>query len=935
MDRAPAGLLEREAERGVLERAVEEAVGGAGGVVVVEGHAGVGKTQLLRLAAELGETAGMRVLRARGSELDQAFGFGMIRQLFESTVRKLPDLFSGGAEPAAGVFSTRSAELNLAVGLFGSLQSLYWLAANLAERQPLLLLADDVHWADTASLRWFAFIAERIEDLPLLLVCATRSGEPDADQELLDVLTGSSVDVVRPAPLSADAVALMVHSRLPGAADAFTLACHRATRGNAFLLRELLGELANAGIEGSTADAPRVPDFGSERVGRAVRRRLRRLSDEAIAVANSVAVLGPPAPLEDVAALTELGAETVGEAADSLAAVNILTTGLRVDFVHPVVRSAVYEQIPPRRRERLHEHAAALMQARNAGSELVAGHLLRVPPAADSARVDVLRAAGREAGARGAADAAVRYLRRALAEPPPLPERGATLHELGLAEAADRQRENFEQHLRQAIATTEDAVTRSEIALDLGRAVASCGEFRGSVQIFYEALDGIADPEDRVAVELEAEMLAMAFHEFTCTTLAASHWQRRFRQLETGAVLAPATLAPLVVALAAARPPAVDAIALAERLFDAGGVDAPNSVLVGAVGNGLIYAGALSRAVVLYGDSIDAAARRGNRLTVAWQSTMRAKASLRLGNVRSAEADARLALDLFEVGSGEPGIAWCLAHLLDALLVRGALDEAQNLLEPSAEAAAAGGATLPVALLRTSLAYFHLARGQALSALREARAAGRLVSATISNPYCCDWRSAAARALSALGRGDEARALAEDELADARRYAVREAEGSALRTLGLVSTGSEGTELLLESVRVLEQAEGRLEHARSVLEYGASLRRSGLRTQAAGVLREALDESARMGASALADRAHEELVAAGGRPRRDRRTLTGPESLTAGEDRVARLAAAGLSNREIAQRQFVTVKAVQWHLRNVYRKLELTSRQELSGALGL
>ena len=99
------------------------------------------------------------------------------------------------------------------------------------------------------------------------------------------------------------------------------------------------------------------------------------------------------------------------------------------------------------------------------------------------------------------------------------------------------------------------------------------------------------------------------------------------------------------------------------------------------------------------------------------------------------------------------------------------------------------------------------------------------------------------------------------------------------------------------------------------------------------MLRAALDETARLGASGLADRAHEELIAAGARPRRDRRLLSGRESLTASEDRIAVLAAEGLSNREIAQRQFVTVKAVEWHLRNVYRKLDISSRQELPEAL--
>lgn len=177
--------------------------------------------------------------------------------------------------------------------------------------------------------------------------------------------------------------------------------------------------------------------------------------------------------------------------------------------------------------------------------------------------------------------------------------------------------------------------------------------------------------------------------------------------------------------------------------------------------------------------------------------------------------------------------------------------------------------------------------------------------------------------------------MVEDELADARRFGILDAEGAALRTLGLVFGGAEGLEALRASVATLEVAEGRLEHARSVLELGAALRRAGKRAEARDVLREALDATARAGASGLADRAHEELVAAGARPRRDRRLLSGRESLTASEDRVAALAAEGLTNREIAQRQFVTVKAVQWHLRNVYRKLDVGSRGELPAALGL
>ena len=797
-----------------------------------------------------------------------------------------------------------------------------------------MLLADDVHWADRASLRWLVFLAERLEDVSALLVVATRPAEPGADQELLDALVAAQeAQVVRPAPLSKNATTAVVRGRLPLAEDAFGAACHRATGGNPFLLGELLGELAADDVHGAASDAGKVLEFGSERVGRAVRRRLRGLAPEATCVAQAVAVLGPGAPLDQVASLAAADEETAARAGDALVSIQVLAADRALDFVHPVVRAAVYEQIPPLERQTLHAEAAELLTAAGAESEHVARHLLRLPPAGNPARVAALRAAARGASARGDAGAAAHYLRRAIEEPPTDAERGVLLHELGVAEATDRQRDRFDTHLREAMAAVRDAHVRARIALDLGRARASVGDFRASAEVLEEALRSLEDPESDLGVALEAELMAMGFHEFTSTELAAPYWERRLSQLQDGEELKPATLACLVVAIAASRGPAAAALRLADRVLDARWLGEPNSVVAGLLGNGLIYAGAPSRAGRFYDETIATATRRGSRLTVAWQSVMRSDASLRLGEIRRAEAEARAGLELFEEGSGVEAYVWGTAHLLNALVARGALEEGDELLGRGIVGPSAAP-TLPLGLFLAARANLHLAQGRAAAALTDARAAGDLTSAMIRNPGCCGWRSVAALSLAALDRGAEARALAEDELADARRFAVPDAEGASLRTLGLVAGGAEGLEALRASVATLELAEGRLEHARSVLELGAALRRAGERAEAREVLRQALDATARAGASGLADRAYEELVAAGARPRRDRRLLSGRESLTASEDRVAALAAEGLTNREIAQRQFVTVKAVQWHLRNVYRKLDVASRQELPAALG-
>jgi predicted ATPase len=135
-----AALLERDTELQLFERVIERAERGRGGVVLLEGQAGVGKTELLRVAGSLGEDAGLRVLRGRGTELDRPFGFGVVRQLLERWVRESPAALDGGAESAAAVFTAAPIEATAED----------WLAANLAEHQPLLLLADDLHWADTA-----------------------------------------------------------------------------------------------------------------------------------------------------------------------------------------------------------------------------------------------------------------------------------------------------------------------------------------------------------------------------------------------------------------------------------------------------------------------------------------------------------------------------------------------------------------------------------------------------------------------------------------------------------------------------------------------------------------------------------------------------------------------------------------------------------------
>jgi DNA-binding CsgD family transcriptional regulator len=201
----------------------------------------------------------------------------------------------------------------------------------------------------------------------------------------------------------------------------------------------------------------------------------------------------------------------------------------------------------------------------------------------------------------------------------------------------------------------------------------------------------------------------------------------------------------------------------------------------------------------------------------------------------------------------------------------------------------------------------------------------------VISPGALPWRSEASLAQHALGDHESAEGLAEEELQLARAFGAPRALGVALRAAGLVAGGDRGASLLREAIDTLERGDARLERARALADLGAMLRRRNRRTEARALLREALDAGHRAGAGPLAEYAETELRATGARPRRV--ILTGLDSLTASERRVAELASQGLTNREIAQSLFVTARTVEGHLTSAFRKLRLDSRNELSAAL--
>jgi DNA-binding CsgD family transcriptional regulator len=299
------------------------------------------------------------------------------------------------------------------------------------------------------------------------------------------------------------------------------------------------------------------------------------------------------------------------------------------------------------------------------------------------------------------------------------------------------------------------------------------------------------------------------------------------------------------------------------------------------------------------------------------------------GELAEAEESLRSALGEFELwGYGEQQAQiYCDAFLAAVLRERGDLEGARRALENSIDP---GGGDDGARYWLNSQIELLLAERRFDEALVAADDYAARFDQVVPNPFDAPWRSHKALALAGLDRHDEALPLVEVELERARTWGAPGTVARTLRVLGMLK-GDEGLAHLEEAVELVAASPARLEHAKALLALGAALRHARRPTEARDPLRRALELAGVCGAPALADQARAELHAAGGRPRTA--ALTGVDSLTPSERRVAQLAAAGHTNRDIAQELFVTPKTVESHLGNVYRKLGINSRQGLGSEL--
>jgi DNA-binding CsgD family transcriptional regulator/tetratricopeptide (TPR) repeat protein len=933
-------LLERDGELDELAQLVASAAEGAGRLAVVEGPAGIGKSTLLR---SLGErvAAKARVLWATASPLEQPLGFGVVLQLLADEVEHRAEgddaFWSGHLAPVRPLFDATAQGGSAAsdAGLDRSvavMRGLHALVASACASGPLLVVVDDVQWADEPSVRFLHYLTRRFGDLPVAIALGLRAGEPAEERAVSELAAHPAATHVSLPPLSRAAVDGLVRAQLPRAEDGFCAACLEVTGGNPLYVRELLSAVHAEGLEPTAAAAERLAALNPPALRRHLLVRLGRLPDPARALAFAAAITGDGAELRRAARVAGVDIGAAHAAADVLVGADLLASVDPVAFTHPLIRETVRAEIPEGQRSAGHLEAARALHADAAEPERVAAHLLRAIAGREAWIVQVLVRAAEQARARGAPSSAAQYLERALREGGGLERRGEILFELGLAEATAGSPRGVEL-IREAAAELADSDQRALALMNLGRILGIRGRFAASAEVFAVA-----------AAELEGTDSPFAWWAAAGEAMSGSHdptrRERSRAQLEEllgrddldalpigRAVLGFAALERLYAAEPRAR-----VLELARRAAGTLGSVDEDGVAFRIAAMATASCGELEEAETLARRFGDAAGAQGSALELAALEFVHLLIALGRGDVAQIRRRAQASLDGARLGWGI-GLPRAAGALALAQLEGGDPETAARTLESWArEPGFREDFEFPHWL--EARGHVLLEAGRPTDALAEFERAGEiftelgLVSPAISFR---SWRSGAAVAAARAGDRGRAVELAERDAELARSAGALRALGTALRALGVARGGERGIELLEKAVAGHERSGTALEEARSLLELGSALRRSGRRRDARAVLRRAQECGRACGAVAVVERATEELSASGARLLRV--ALTGVAALTPSERRVAGLAAQGLTNRQVAERLVISPKTVEHHLGSVYRKLGISSRAQLADAL--
>ncbi|MGW3147556.1 AAA family ATPase [Streptomyces sp. NPDC001177] len=883
-----------------------------GNKLVVRGDRGFGKSALLRAFAEGATKRGLRVLRGAGDPEDREFD--LIRRMFASWSA------SSDLTDVAEVDDPVRAEERLCASGKG----------------PSVLVIDDLHLADSASLRLLGRLLLRSPGArPAVVAALVPNAGADPDREVIGDLLPRFDHQMTLAPFGADEVRVMAAQELGTDPEPpFLRACLDAAAGIPSVLHSVLGSVRASGTVPDATTAARILQHVPRELGRAALADIASHGEEVRNTAVAVAVLPdrPSVPL--LAQVTTLDEGAVEDAVHTLDRIGIVVqTPHGPRFPAPALATAVANEVPPGTRRDLHTRAARFLLDTGAPWDTVTPYLLRSHQGEEWVAEALLQAAEEVRGHDS--DSSIACLRQALREPLRDDVRASVLISLGEAEL-ERCARTAVRSLRGSLQLSLPPHAHAKAARSLAGALFALNRYPEGIEVLRGTIEQLGPLAPDHALRAEIDLL---YAQVTCGTFEASV-PGRLRELSASSALGP-TAESALEALLALREimtggTAELALAHAQRALAHGVTPKGDESFVYT---GAVLALAVAGRPELALSRVDASMERGrgkdSRLERGYVHTLKAGVHYRLGNVDDCVRDARTALDALRSVGAQAQVSHSVAMWADALVKQGHADEADRLLErqglngPLTPHWANDFATLVRGRVRR-------AQGRLRQALADFLDSGeRACARGMGHPAVLPWRSEAALTHALLDEQADARRLADEELRLARAWGVPETVGSALRAAGLIAGGDEGARLLGEAVALLETTNCRHAYAQALLDCGALLVRQGAPDAARTHLQQALKVAQRCGATAIVREAEDELRDSGYRPAaQGTQGAQGAGALTRAELRVARLAAEGMTNRAIAEELFVELRTVELHLSRAYRKLGITGRAGLADALG-